>query len=160
MRENHREPEVPEEEVPVVECLDVPARITSKGTCTTPFCEKWHPPVCLFYNACSTSPRVVADFGEKCSYVHRQVDEQPRKRSQKNGDKSAVAMLKKHELYDRTVKPVVCRDTSRAPRTCCVQLIKYTTIGLRLSRYGAAEVFISFTDELRDAETNPMWSIH
>ena len=25
----------------------------------------------------------------------------------KNGDKSAVAMLKKHELYDRTGKPVV-----------------------------------------------------
>ena len=32
-------------------------------------------------------------FGEKCSYAHRQVDEQPGKRSQKNGDKSAVAML-------------------------------------------------------------------
>ena len=31
---------------------------------------------------------------EKCSYAHRQVDEQPCKRSQKNGDKSAVAMLK------------------------------------------------------------------
>ena len=35
----------------------------------------------------------------------------PSKRSKKNDDKSAVAMLKKHELYDRTVKPVVCRDT-------------------------------------------------
>ena len=33
------------------------------------------------------------------------------KRSKKNGDKSAVAMLKKHGLYDRTGKPVVCRDT-------------------------------------------------
>ena len=30
MREMRREPEVPEERVPVVECLDVPARITSK----------------------------------------------------------------------------------------------------------------------------------
>ena len=30
----------------------------------------------------------------KCSYAHRQVDEQPCKRSKKNGDKSAVAMLK------------------------------------------------------------------
>ena len=30
MKEKHREPEVPEERVPVVECLDDPARITSK----------------------------------------------------------------------------------------------------------------------------------
>ena len=50
-------------------------------------------------------------FGEKCSYAHRQVEEQPSKGSKKNGDKSAVAMLKKNELYDRAVKPVVCRDT-------------------------------------------------
>ena len=31
---------------------------------------------------------------KKCSYAHRQVEEQPCKMSQKNGDKSAVAMLK------------------------------------------------------------------
>ena len=36
-------------------------------------------------------------------------------------DKSAVAMLKKHELYDRTEKAVVCRDTRhehRGPVVC------------------------------------------
>ena len=33
-------------------------------------------------------------FGEKCSYAHRQVEEQPSKRSKKNGDKKTVAMLK------------------------------------------------------------------
>ena len=33
------------------------------------------------------------------------------KRSKNNDDKSAVAMLKKHELYDRMGKPVLCRDT-------------------------------------------------
>ena len=67
----------------------LPCKDYLKGTCTTPFCEKWHPPECLFYkseNGCR--------FWEKCSYAHRQVDEQPSKRSQKNGDKSAVAMLK------------------------------------------------------------------
>ena len=32
---------------------------------------------------------------EKCSYAHRQVDEQSTKRSKKYDDKSAVAMLKK-----------------------------------------------------------------
>ena len=45
-------------------------------------------------NACSTSPRMDADLGKSALIAHRQVDEQPSKRSQKNGDKSAVAMLK------------------------------------------------------------------
>ena len=38
-------------------------------------------------------------FGEKCSYAHRQVDEQPTKRSKTNNDKSALSMLKKYELH-------------------------------------------------------------
>ena len=70
------------------------------------FYEKRHPPECLFHKTKSG-----CRFGEKCSYPHRQVDEQPSKRSEKNDDKSAVAMLKKHELYDRTGQPVVGRDT-------------------------------------------------
>ena len=67
----------------------LPCKFYHKGTCTTPFCEKWHPPECLFYKT-----EKGCRFGEKCSYAHRQVDEQPSKRSKKNGDKSAVAMLK------------------------------------------------------------------
>ena len=67
----------------------LPCKDYFKGTCTTPFCEKWHPPECLF---CKT--RSGCRFGEKCSYAHRQVDEQPSKRSKQNGDKSAVAMPK------------------------------------------------------------------
>ena len=66
-----------------------PCKDYLKGTCTNSFCEKWHPPVCLFYkseNGCT--------FGDKCSYAHRQVDEQLSKKSKKNGDKIAVAMLK------------------------------------------------------------------
>ena len=66
-----------EARVPVVERLDGLARITS-------FCEKWHLPECLFYKTKSG-----CRFGEKCSYAHRQVDEQPTKRSKKND----VAML-------------------------------------------------------------------
>ena len=69
--------------------LDCRARITSEELATNSFCEKWHLPECLFYkseNGCR--------FGEKCSYAHRQVDEQPSKRSKKNGQKSAVAILK------------------------------------------------------------------
>ena len=60
-----------------------------KGTCNNSFCEGWHPPECLFCKA-----KNGCRFGEKCSYTHRQIDEQPGKRSKQNGDKSAVAMLK------------------------------------------------------------------
>ena len=67
----------------------LPCKDFLKGTCTTPFREKWHPPECLFFK--SEKGR---RFGEKCSYAHHQVDEQPSKRSKKNGDKSAVAILK------------------------------------------------------------------
>ena len=49
---------------------------------------------------------------EKCSYAHRQVDEQPCKRFKKNDDKSAVAMINKYDLHDRTWQPVVNRDES------------------------------------------------
>ena len=76
MSEKHREPEVPEERVPVVECLDGLARITLEELAITHFVKRWHPPECLFYKTKSGCP-----FGEKCSYAHRQVDEQPSKRS-------------------------------------------------------------------------------
>ena len=94
MNENHREPEVAEENVPVVECLDGLARITLKELAITHFVKKWHPPECLFYKTKSG-----CRFGEKCSYAHRQVGEQPTKRSKKNGDKSAVALLKKGDWH-------------------------------------------------------------
>ena len=75
MSENHREPEVPEEEVPEVECLDGLARITLEELAITHFVTKWHPPACLFHKTKSG-----CRFGEKCSsYAHRQVDEQPTK---------------------------------------------------------------------------------
>ena len=65
----------------------LPCKDYLKGTCTNPFCEKWHLPECLFYKTKSG-----CRLG-KCSYAHRQVGEQPSKRSKKNGDKSAVPML-------------------------------------------------------------------
>ena len=48
-----------------------PCKDYLKGTCTNSFCEGWHPPECLFYKTKSG-----CRFGEKCSYAHRQVDEQ------------------------------------------------------------------------------------
>ena len=102
-----REPEVPEERVPAVECLDGLARITSKELASTHSVK-----IGTLQNACSTRRRVVADLGEKCSYAHRQVDEQPSKRSKKNDDKSAVAMLKKNDWHGNVWQPVVNRDKS------------------------------------------------
>ena len=67
----------------------LPCKDYLKGICTTPFCEKWNPPECLFYKTKSG-----CRFGEKCSYAHRQVDEHPSKKSGTNGDKIAVAILK------------------------------------------------------------------
>ena len=82
-----------------------PCKDYLKGTCTNSFCEKWHPPECLFYKTKSG-----CRFGEKFSYAHRQVDEQPSKRSKKNDDISAVAMLKKNDWHENVWHPVVNRD--------------------------------------------------
>ena len=66
-----------------------PCKDYLKGTCTNSSCEKWHP-----QNACLTRPRAVADLGKSARMHIVRVDEQPGKRSKKNGNKSAVAMLK------------------------------------------------------------------
>ena len=58
MSQKPREPEVPEEEVPVVECLDGLAKITSKELEITHFVENG-----TLQNACCTRPRVVAGLG-------------------------------------------------------------------------------------------------
>ena len=63
MSENHREPEVPEK-VPVVECLDGLARITSKELAVTHFVKSG-----TLQNACSTRPRVVVGL-EKSAPLH------------------------------------------------------------------------------------------
>ena len=103
-----RDPEVPMERVPVVECLDGPARITLKELAPIHSVKSG-----TLHNACSTRPRVfVFRFGEKCSYTHRKVDEQPCKRSKKNDDKSAVAMLKNIDLHESVWQPYVNRDKS------------------------------------------------
>ena len=57
MREMRREPEVPKARLPVVECLDGPARITSKELAPIHSVKSG-----TLQNACSTRPRVVADL--------------------------------------------------------------------------------------------------
>ena len=87
-----------------------PCKDYLKGTCNNSFCEKWHPPECLFYKTKSG-----CRFGEKCSFAHRQVDEQPTKRSKKNDDKSAVAMLKKGDWQEREPVTDQCHDRPAKP---------------------------------------------
>ena len=49
----------------------LPCKDYLKGTCTTPFYEKWHPPECLFYMS-----EKDAGLGKSALiYAHRQVDE-------------------------------------------------------------------------------------
>ena len=84
-----------------------PCKDYLNGTCNNSFCEKWHHPGCLFYKTKSG-----CRFWEKCSYAHRQVDEQSSKRSKKNDDKSTVAMLNKNGLHESIWQPVVNCDKS------------------------------------------------
>ena len=84
----------------------------------------------ILQNACSACPKKGCRFGEECSHTHRQVEVQLSKRDNKWWQK------------------------------CSGYAEKYTTIGLRISRYGAAEAFIDFAEELKHTETNPMCSIH
>ena len=59
MSENHRGPEVPEEKVPAVECLDGLARIILEELPITHFVKSG-----TLQNPCSTRPRVVVGLGK------------------------------------------------------------------------------------------------
>ena len=76
MRRKPSRTKVIEVKVRVVECRDGLARITSKELARTHFLKDGTPPECLYYKTKSG-----CRFGEKCSFAHRQVDEQPTKRS-------------------------------------------------------------------------------
>ena len=87
-----------------------PCKDYLRGTCNNSFCGKWHPPECLYYKTKSG-----CRFGEKCSFAHRQVDEQPTKRSKTNDDKSAVAILKKGNWQEREFVADGCHDRPGKP---------------------------------------------
>ena len=110
MSENHRGPEVPEVRALAVECRDGLARITLEELAITHFVENG-----TLQNACTTRTKSGCRFGEKCSFAHRQVDEQPTKRSKTNDDKSAVAMLKKGNWQERESVSDGCHDRTGKP---------------------------------------------
>ena len=103
-----------------------PCKDYLKGTCTNSFCEKWHPPECLFYKIKS-----VVGLVKSARMRIARLKNCLAKSFKKNGDKSAVAMLK---------------NTRQ--------------LGCVFPGYGAAKVFIDFTEELRHTETDPMCKIH
>ena len=80
----HRDPEVPEES-PSARTSRWPCKDYLRGTCNNSFCGKRHPPECLSYKT-----KIGCRFVEKCSYAHRQADEQPSKRSQKEWQKWSI----------------------------------------------------------------------
>ena len=81
---------------------------------------------CLFHKSESG-----CRFGIKCSYAHLQVDQQPSRRSQKDGHRSAVAELK-------ITRQLGCVFEDMEP----------------------PKVFIDFAEELKHTGTNQMCSIH
>ena len=108
MRQNERKPSrtrSPSGKSPSGRMSRWPCKDYFRGTCNNSFCEKLHPPECLYYKTKSG-----CRFGEKCSFAHRQVDEQPTKRSKTNNDKSAVAMLKKGNWQERESVSDACHD--------------------------------------------------
>ena len=115
MSENHREPEVPEEEAPVVECIDGHARITSKELAITHFVKK-----CTLQNACSTRPRVVVGLGKSARSHTVRLMNSRRKGLKKNDDKSAVVLLKKGPIPEGIVEGFIriAAPQRRAASSC------------------------------------------
>ena len=144
MKRKRREPEVLEERVPVVESLDGPARITSKELAPIHSVQNG-----ILQNACSTSRRMDADLGKSALMSIARL-------------MNSLAKGLKKEWWQKCsgyVEEEWASPKNTATCFACL-LIKYTTIGLRVSRYGAAEVSIDFTEELRHTETDPTCKIH
>ena len=74
----------PSAKMPRLSCKDY-----LKGTCTTPFCENG-----ILRSACSTSPKMDANLWISALTHTARLMNSPAKKSQKNGDRSAVDMLK------------------------------------------------------------------
>ena len=109
MSENHREPEVPEVEVPVVECLDDLARITLEELAITHFVKNG-----TLQNACSTRPRVVVGLVKRAHWhIVRLMNS--RQKGLRRMMTNAVAMLKKGNWQEREPVTDECHDRPGEP---------------------------------------------
>ena len=73
---------------------------------------------------------------DKCSYAHRQVDEQPSKQSKENGDKIAMAILKNTRqlgCVSQDMEPPKSSSTLRKSSTILkpIQRVRFTEAVLR-----------------------------
>ena len=110
MSENHREPEVPEAGVPVVERLDGLARITLEELAITHFVKNG-----TLQNACSTRPRAVVGLGKSAhSHIVRLMNSR-QKGLKRMMAKSAVAVLKKGNWQERETVTDECHDRTGQP---------------------------------------------
>ena len=110
----HRETEVPEEEVQVGKWFDGRARITSKELAPL------HVKSGILRSACSTSPKMDANLLK--SALLRIARLKPSKRSQQNGDRMAVAILKStRQLGCVFMAPDMPKPIRRAKihKSCC-----------------------------------------
>ena len=172
MSENHREPEVREEQVPSGRMSRWPCKDYLKRTCTNSFCEKWH-----LQNACSTRPRVVSCLVKSARMHIVRLMNSPRNGPKRIDDKSAGSSYIEEEWLAWKRMATCCQPWQKSrktvetrcqawylswveTRTCWTPNIKRTIIGLCLSRHEAAEVDLNLTEELRHAETNPTCQIH
>ena len=87
-----------------------PCKDFLRGPCNNSFCENGTSRMLVLQDQ-----EWLSVWGKKCSFAHRQVDEQPTKRSKKNDDKSAVAFLKKGDWQEREPVTDQCHDRSGKP---------------------------------------------
>ena len=158
--ENYREPGVPETEVSAVERLDGLARMALEELAITHFVKDG-----TLQNACSQDQEWLSVW-RKVLIRHRQVDEQPTKRSKSKNDKSAGAMLKKgnwqeresvtDECHDRTEKLGKRSDKKMGQNSSKRHLMHGNWVAY--FRTCAAEVYSP--ERHRYAEANPTCKIH
>ena len=97
-----------------------------KGTCTKSLCDYWHLPECQLQKSESG-----CKFGDKCSFAYRQLDGQRSKKPKKDGDKSAVAMLKDARqlvcLFQDTELPESCPISRKNPKVLgSIRQVRFT----------------------------------
>ena len=123
---------------PVGKWLDCLARIISKELAPLHSVKNG-----ILRSACSTSQSENGcKFGDKCSYVHRQVDEQSSKKSEKNGGRIAVAFLK-------NARQVGCVSQNMEPPKYSSILRKSSTISKPIQRCSIHENRIAFCQHSR-----------
>ena len=113
-----------------------PCKDYLRGTCNNSFCEKVAPSRMLVLQ-----DQEWLQIWRKCSYAHHQVDEQPTERSEKNDDKSAVALLKKGDWHERGSVTDRNHDRSGKPDKRSDKKLGQNSTKRRVSGHDAAEVY-------------------